>query len=175
MHSLRGAFGKRIPIPIPPELADEASLLAHLKITPAELKKIWWYRARMYSQFNIAKGSDKVSTITAPDKRLKIIQQKLAPLLDQLYRVRNPVHGFVAARSAKTNAEAHGRRLVAKISDKLGPETAALDLRPCVWRRGWDSNPRYPYGHNGFRDRPDRPLWHLSARSRNKACAGSGR
>ncbi len=31
------------------------------------------------------------------------------------------------------------------------------------WRRGWDSNPRYPCGHNGFRDRPDRPLWHLSA------------
>src|SRR5688572_19304228 len=30
------------------------------------------------------------------------------------------------------------------------------------WRRGWDSNPRYPCGHNGFRDRPDRPLRHLS-------------
>jgi hypothetical protein len=35
------------------------------------------------------------------------------------------------------------------------------------WRRGWDSNPRYPLGHNGFRDRPDRPLRHLSA-----TCAG---
>ena len=31
------------------------------------------------------------------------------------------------------------------------------------WRRGWDSNPRYACTHNGFRDRPDRPLWHLSA------------
>src|SRR5262249_3995918 len=30
------------------------------------------------------------------------------------------------------------------------------------WRRGRDSNPRYPCGYNGFRDRPDRPLWHLS-------------
>ena len=30
------------------------------------------------------------------------------------------------------------------------------------WRRGWDSNPRYAHTHNGFRDRPDRPLWHLS-------------
>ena len=30
------------------------------------------------------------------------------------------------------------------------------------WRRGWDSNPRYARTHNGFRDRPDRPLWHLS-------------
>ena len=30
------------------------------------------------------------------------------------------------------------------------------------WRRGWDSNPRCARAHNGFRDRPDRPLWHLS-------------
>ncbi len=30
------------------------------------------------------------------------------------------------------------------------------------WRRGWDSNPRSPQRLNGFRDRPDRPLRHLS-------------
>ena len=29
-------------------------------------------------------------------------------------------------------------------------------------RREWDSNPRYRYQYNGFRDRPIRPLWHLS-------------
>ena len=39
--SARRAFGKRIPIPIPPELADEAALLAYLKVSAAELKKIW--------------------------------------------------------------------------------------------------------------------------------------
>jgi hypothetical protein len=32
------------------------------------------------------------------------------------------------------------------------------------WRRGWDSNPRYPYEHNSFRDCPNRPLWHPSER-----------
>ncbi len=31
-----------------------------------------------------------------------------------------------------------------------------------VRRRGWDSNPRWVKTHNGFRDRPIRPLWHLS-------------
>ena len=31
-----------------------------------------------------------------------------------------------------------------------------------LWRRGWDSNPRYPQRHNGFRDRPVRPLRHPS-------------
>src|SRR5881397_1545143 len=29
-------------------------------------------------------------------------------------------------------------------------------------RTGWDSNPRYPCGHTGFRDRPFQPLTHLS-------------
>ncbi|WP_292686939.1 reverse transcriptase family protein [Novosphingobium sp.] len=99
-----------LPSPQSPELGDEASLLAHLGLSPKELKKIWWYRERMYAQFSIAKGGGKVRHITAPDKRLKILQSKLAPLLDQLYRVRNPVHGFVPARSVKTNAAAHGRR-----------------------------------------------------------------
>ncbi len=41
---------------------------------------------------------------------MKMIQRKLAALLDQLYRRRQPVHGFVRERSVKTNAEAHARR-----------------------------------------------------------------
>lgn len=103
-------FGKQFPLTIPPELANEDSLLMHLGLSPKELKKIWWYRERMYAQFAIAKGGGKIRQITAPDKRLKILQSKLAPLLNQLYRVRNPVHGFVPRRSVKSNAEAHGRR-----------------------------------------------------------------
>lgn len=110
MPSGRRIFGTHVPIPIPPEFTDEAALLAYLKVSPAELKKIWWYRHRMYSEFNIAKRSGKVRTITAPDRRLKAIQRKLALLLGQLYRPRKPVHGFVPERSVKTNAEAHGRR-----------------------------------------------------------------
>ncbi|WP_198355224.1 trypsin-like peptidase domain-containing protein [Sphingomonas sp. MA1305] len=110
MLSAARIFGQHFPLPIPAELADEASLLRHLGLSPRELKKIWWYRGRMYQQFSIAKGGGKVRLIMAPDRRLKILQSKLAPLLDQLYRVRNPVHGFVQLRSVKTNAEAHGRR-----------------------------------------------------------------
>lgn len=110
MLSVRRAFGKHIPIAIPAELADEPTLLAYLSVSPRELKKIWWFRHRMYTEFNISKRSGKVRTITAPDRRLKIIQTRLARLLDQLYRPRQPVHGFVPARSVKTNAEAHGRR-----------------------------------------------------------------
>lgn len=110
MPSLARIFGKPIPIAIPPELASETALLTHLGMTPAELKKIWWYRVHMYTHFQIAKGSGKVRLITAPDNRLKMLQRKLKALLDQLYRVRNPVHGFVPDRSVKSNAEAHADR-----------------------------------------------------------------
>jgi RNA-directed DNA polymerase len=110
VRSARPASGKRTPISIPAELASEAAILAHLGIGLAELEKIWWYRDRMYSQFDIAKRSGKVRSIMAPEQRLKIIQRRLAPLLDQLYRRRQPVHGFVHDRSVKSNAEAHGGR-----------------------------------------------------------------
>ena len=39
---------------------------------------------------------------------------------------------------------------------------ASQRLAAVLWRRDRDSNPGCPYGHNGFRDRPDRPLRHLS-------------
>ena len=32
------------------------------------------------------------------------------------------------------------------------------------WRKGWDSNPRYPCGHAGFQDRCLKPLGHPSIR-----------
>ena len=96
-----------VHLPIPPELSDKTALLTYLGVSPAELKKIWWYRERMYHQFEIAKGKDKTRTISAPDKRLKYLQRQIALLLNQLYRVRNPVHGFVHGKSVKSNAEAH--------------------------------------------------------------------
>lgn len=110
MTSSRRVFGRRIPIAIPPQLATEAALLTYLSVGKKELRKIWWFRHRMYSEFSIGKTAGKARIITAPDARLKSIQWKLLPLLEQLYRVRSPVHGFVRNRSVKTNAEAHGRR-----------------------------------------------------------------
>jgi S1-C subfamily serine protease len=95
---------------IPPEFSDEAALLGHLKLSQAELKKIWWFRGRMYRQFEIGKTGSKARRISAPDKRLKHLQRQIARLLDGLYRVRYPVHGFVANKSVKTNAQAHLRK-----------------------------------------------------------------
>lgn len=109
-------FGKPIRIAIPPELANEAALLAYLGLSANELKKIWYYRARMYRHFSIAKGPKKVRLISAPDERLKFLQGKIAEKLSGLYRTRNPVHGFVVGKSVKTNALAHlGRRFVVNV------------------------------------------------------------
>jgi hypothetical protein len=33
-----------------------------------------------------------------------------------------------------------------------------------IWRKGWDSNPRYPCRHAGFQDRCLKPLGHPSLR-----------
>jgi RNA-directed DNA polymerase len=110
VSSWRGLLGQPIRITIPPELASDTALLAYLGLGAAELKKIWYYRGRMYQHFSVAKGSNKVRMISAPDQRLKFLQRRLADKLTELYRPRNPVHGFIADRSVKTNALAHLHR-----------------------------------------------------------------
>lgn len=112
-------FGRPIRVTIPSELADEAALLAYLGLGAAELRKIWYYRRRMYRHFSIAKSPTKLRAISAPDERLKFLQRKLADKLTEVYRPRKPVHGFVVERSIKTNALSHlHRRFVVNIDLK---------------------------------------------------------
>lgn len=103
-------FAEPIRVTIPEELANETAILTYLDVSASELKKIWYYRGRMYQHFSIAKRSNKARLISAPDQRLKFLQRKVAASLDKLYRPRRPVHGFVADRSVKTNALSHMRR-----------------------------------------------------------------
>ncbi|WP_340263954.1 reverse transcriptase domain-containing protein [Sulfitobacter pontiacus] len=110
MPSLFYLFGGASRTKIPPELTSKDELLKHLAVSPAELKKIWWFRGRMYSHFNISKRSGKTRLISAPDYRLKMLQQKIARSLAKLYNPRKPVHGFVPDRSVRSNAESHLRR-----------------------------------------------------------------
>jgi site-specific DNA recombinase len=57
--------------------------------------------------------------------------------------------------------------LLRTLAAASGVKSARPGVRSSVltWRRRWDSNPRYACTYNGFRDRPDRPLWHLSETS----------
>lgn len=109
-------FGARTRVKLPAELASQAAIFAHLGLSPAEAKKIRYFRSRMYQTFSIQKKSGKARIITAPDRRLKMLQRKIHDLLTPLYRRRNPVHGFVLDRSVRTNAEAHlGSKYVVNI------------------------------------------------------------
>ncbi|MBX9758219.1 MAG: hypothetical protein K2Y29_05530, partial [Beijerinckiaceae bacterium] len=103
-------FGQPIRIIVPAELANEAALLAYLGVSADELRKIWYYRKRMYRHFSISKKPNKNRLISAPNDRLKFLQRALAVKLNELYSRRNPVHGFVPDRSIRTNALAHLRR-----------------------------------------------------------------
>ena len=107
MPSEWSMFEAAIHVEIPPELHNEASLLTYLGLSPAELKKVWYRRERMYTDFDVAKKSGKFRQINAPDRRLKYLQRQIAVKLNSLYQRRNPVHGYVADRSVKTNALSH--------------------------------------------------------------------
>jgi hypothetical protein len=54
-----------------------------------------------------------------------------------------------------------GRRRGPVCGSKSHPQIKKLIFKDS-WRRGWDSNPRYSCPYFGFRDRPVRPLRHLS-------------
>lgn len=110
MPSVFYLFGGTSRTKIPVELSSKSELLKYLGVSPAELKKIWWFRGRMYSHFDISKRSGKLRQISAPDYRLKMLQQKIARSLSKLYNPRKPVQGFVPNRSVRSNAESHLRR-----------------------------------------------------------------
>ena len=119
--SLGTLFAPRVSVhvAVPAEFSNETALLAYLGVSPGELRKIWYYRKRMYRHFSIAKGSSKLRKISAPDSRLKFIQRKIAEKLAELYKPRKPVHGFVGERSIKTNALSHlHRRFVVNVDLK---------------------------------------------------------
>ncbi|TCU13730.1 reverse transcriptase domain-containing protein [Rhizobium sullae] len=101
--------GLKFRVNVPAALTSEAALLDYLGVTPSELKKIWWFRGRMYQTFEIAKTPGKSRIISAPDRRLKMLQRNIATLLDEMYKPRHPVHGFVPDRSVLTNASSHVR------------------------------------------------------------------
>lgn len=109
-------FTQEAPLVMIPDLMNEEAFLARIGVNEEELKKIWWFRGRMYRQFEVSRGKRKPRIITAPDRRLKQIQREIGILLAGLYRVRRPVHGFVAGRSIKTNASEHlGKKFLVNI------------------------------------------------------------
>lgn len=63
-----------------------------------------------YKKFPIPKRTGGMREILAPVTALKILQRKLAQVLQCVYERKPPVHGFVNERSIVTNAEPHCHR-----------------------------------------------------------------
>ena len=112
MHTDRGRA--RLPAPTPPRLnsiflpRQLASAIGFdfrrfayiVYVIPGSLK---------YRDFKLPKRSGGERLIEAPRWPLLRIQQELRPLLDELYRPRGVVHGFLKDRSILTNARVHLR------------------------------------------------------------------
>lgn len=78
-----------------------------------QLKRIFYEIRRQkkhYKEFFINKKSGGKRRILAPDKKLKIIQQKIAYVLSLVYLGRASVHGFRRGKNIITNAENHTQR-----------------------------------------------------------------
>lgn len=81
---------------------------------PFELRQLNYYingqsRKGDYTIFAIKKKSGGERTICAPSKGLKAIQICLNLILQQIYKPREVVHGFIPGKSIVSNAEAHLR------------------------------------------------------------------
>jgi RNA-directed DNA polymerase len=103
----------------PSEFESENNLLAFLGSNPNEIKKIWWFQNRMYSLARIPKRGGGTRDLHVPNDRLKFLQRKINEILNQIYKIRYPVHGFAKGKSVKSNAESHlGRKHILNLDLK---------------------------------------------------------
>ena len=80
---------------------DHSRLIYHLYIVP---------ESKRYITFEVPKKSGGARRISAPATALKIIQQKLNQVLQQVYESKASVHGFVHGKSIVTNAQMHRKK-----------------------------------------------------------------
>lgn len=82
-----------------------------LEIPVGQLLYILYSQNPNYHSFTVAKKSGKKRVIDSPKKSIKILQNKVRPLIEAHYRVKKPVHGFVGnGKSIITNAEQHKKK-----------------------------------------------------------------
>ena len=93
-------------------LQDPRDIAALLEVEHRDLV-FWIYRTKekdRYTSFKIAKRNGTPRVIDAPTTNVKILQQKLNTVLQAVYRTKPSVHGFVACKSVKTNAQQHTKK-----------------------------------------------------------------
>jgi len=82
-----------------------------LEIPVGQLLYILYSQEKNYKTFFIKKKSGKNRSIDSPSKSVKILQEKIKPLIEAHYRVKKPVHGFVGGgKGIVSNAEQHKKK-----------------------------------------------------------------
>jgi hypothetical protein len=151
----------------------------------------WKTRGNRYRELRCLKVSDKAAKPKGPrrlgsaganaSRRQQQMRSRMPGGVGGRHRENAPWSRLTAAITAASLEPSRSRRHAGTVSGvvRLRQFAAPLfarpvavaadrqhvsnhDVRVYIWRRGRDSNPRYPQGYNGFRDRPDRPLRHLS-------------
>jgi len=103
------------------ELQNGRDLAKYLNVKYDKDLMFWLYAVEddsKYYSFNIPKRSGGVRKIRSPDKNLKLMQKKVANALQEIYRPKHYVHGFVRGqqRNTATNAAPHvGKRWVLNV------------------------------------------------------------
>ncbi len=128
----------------------------------------------------LAKNCIRLLSITQEmgDDPMHVMMRQIMALFDEYQSKENAKHVLRAMKENARQGFWNGSlppigyrvvRIMGSKGDLLRTLAGAADATGRVpsfvlkWRRGWDSNPRWAQTHNGFRDRPDRPLRHLSA------------
>lgn len=82
-----------------------------LEIPVGQLVYILYSQKQNYTSFSVKKKSGKSRLIESPNSSVKILQNKVRPLIEAHYRIKKPVHGFVGnGKSIVTNAEQHKKK-----------------------------------------------------------------
>lgn len=93
-----------------PELSSGLALFGYLGVNSSEAKFLYLHSKYRYSISKIPKKRGGYRELRVPDDRLKYLQRRLVPVLEKLYTIRAPVHGFALGRSSVTNAACHQAR-----------------------------------------------------------------
>ena len=104
---------------LPDELCAVSKLSLYLGLQKREFRFISVNRLSQYHSVEIGKRNGGTRILSVPVTRLKFLQSKINRLLQNMYSVRSCVHGFVANKSALTNAQEHlGRKHLIKVDLK---------------------------------------------------------
>jgi RNA-directed DNA polymerase len=106
---------KLLPLQRCVRIADLATLIT----VPGGLLDRLAFKENLSSYYGLQyhkKRNGDIRVISAPNWRIKYIQKRIKPFLEELYRPSSRAHGYISGRGIKSNAESHaGKRFILNV------------------------------------------------------------